>query len=215
MSLSLPNGATVSLATAYGSLITVTAATNANPPVLTATGHTLVNGDIIEVQSGWYRANNKAFRVSAVAANTFSLEGLDASSTVLFPAGQGIGSVKKINTFTKLDQVIGFTPSGGDAKFVAVQLLEAESEVNIPAGFNAASIAITMADDPSLPGFAALKVASDTNALRTLRMLLKNGSAIYYVGYMAYDETPTTEPGQASLVKAAFAQQNRPVRYAS
>lgn len=215
MALSLPNGATVSLATAYGSDITVTAATNANPPVLTATGHTLVNGDIIEVKSGWNGANNKTFRVSAVAANTFSLEGLDASSTTLFPAGQGIGTVKKINTFTKLDQVTGFEPSGGDGKFVSVQLLESDSEINLPAGFNAASITITMADDPSLPGFAALKTASDTKALRTLRLLLKNGGSIYYVGYLAFDETPSTGAGAVMSVKATFAQQGRPVRYAS
>lgn len=215
MSLSLPNGATVSLETAAGAPIPVTAATNASPPVLTATAHGLANGDIIQVQSGWYNANNKAFRVSAVAANTFSLEGLDASSTTLFPAGQGVGTVKKISTFTKLDQVTGFDPSGGDGKFVAVQLLEADSEINLPAGFNAASITITMADDPTLPGFAALKTASDTKALRTLRLQLKNGGSIYYVGYLAFDETPSTGAGAVMSVKATFAQQGRPVRYAS
>lgn len=215
MSLSLPDGATVSLATAYGSPITVTAATNANPPVLSASGHTLVNGDIIEVQSGWNGANNKAFRVSGVAAGVFSLEGLDATDTALFPAGQGIGTVKKISTFTKIDQVLGFDPSGGDGKFVTASLLESDSDINLPAGFNAASILITIGDDPSLPYHLALKTASDKRALRTLRVLFKNGGAIYYVGYTAYDETPSLTKGNVMAVKASFAQQGRPVRYAS
>lgn len=215
MAFTLPNGATVSLATAYGAAKTVTIATNASPPVLTSVAHGLTNGDIIEVTSGWYRANNKTFRVAGVTADTFTLEGLDATSVTLFPAGQGIGSVKKVSTFTKLDQVTGFEPTGGDGQFATVDLLEAESATNIPSGFSAESINITMADDPSLPGFAALKTASDSRALRTLRMLLPSGSAIYYVGYITFNETPTMAKGTAMSVKAAFAQQNRPVRYAS
>ena len=41
MSVSLPNGSTVAIASAYGSAKTVTIATNANPTVLTSTPTTL------------------------------------------------------------------------------------------------------------------------------------------------------------------------------
>ena len=49
----VPTGTLFSVATTFGSAITVTAVTNANPAVCTATAHGLSNGDLIEVTSGW------------------------------------------------------------------------------------------------------------------------------------------------------------------
>ena len=64
-------GTLFSVATTFGSTITVTAVTNANPAVCTATAHGLSNCDIIEFTSGWGRANKRVFLVANVSTNTF------------------------------------------------------------------------------------------------------------------------------------------------
>ena len=57
MSVSLPNGAAIYIASGYGSAKTVSALTNASPAAATSTSHGLSDGTFIEVTSGWSRAN--------------------------------------------------------------------------------------------------------------------------------------------------------------
>ena len=102
MSVSLPNGVLLALATAYAAPQTISAISNASPGVATCTAHGYANGDILEITSGWSRLNNKLVRAASVAANTFQLEGIDTSSTSLYPAGSGIGTVRKVTTFTQI-----------------------------------------------------------------------------------------------------------------
>ena len=50
MAVSLPNGVLLSLATTYGSTMTISGITNANPGVCTTSvAHSLTNGDIVEI----------------------------------------------------------------------------------------------------------------------------------------------------------------------
>ena len=115
MAFSLPNGVTFAVATAYASSLTVTAATNATETVLTVT-NSLTAGDYVEVTSGWNRLNGRIFRLKAATGTTVTLEGIDAdtSSTTNFPAGSGTGSIRKINTFTQISQVLECTSTGGE-----------------------------------------------------------------------------------------------------
>jgi hypothetical protein len=114
----VPTGTLFSVATTFGSNITVTAVTNANPAVCTATAHGLSNGDVIEVTSGWGRLNKRVFEVANVATNTFELEGMDTSSTSFFPAGTGIGTVREVTAWTQLSKVMNPATQGGDPKTV-------------------------------------------------------------------------------------------------
>ena len=49
----LPNGAVLEIARVIGAAVPFTKLTNAKPPVATAAGHTIKNGDILLVNSGW------------------------------------------------------------------------------------------------------------------------------------------------------------------
>lgn len=215
MAFSLPNGTTYSVATIYAALIAVSAATNATEAVLTTATNTYAVGDLVEFTSGWTRANNRVFRVKAAAATSVTLEGFDTTATALFPAGAGIGSLRKISTLVPITQVISCEPSGGDAKFVTVEPMDTDTELNIPAGYSARTLAITIGDDPTLPHHAALKAISDGRKIAAVRAQLPSGSIILYNGYITYDETPTLTKGQVMSVKANMAQQGQPVRYAS
>ena len=214
MAVSLPNGAIFALATAYASNLTVTAASNANPCVLTVT-NTLAIGDFVEFTSGWSRANGRIFRISAASGASVTLEGFDTSSTTLFPASSGTGTIRKVNTWTQITQVLECTSSGGEPQYTTYSFLEQDFDSQIPTTTSAQSIAMTIADDPSLAGYSALRAAALTRAVTGLRATMPQGGVILYNGIVAFDETPSMTKGQLMGCRAGFALQNRPVRYAT
>lgn len=215
MALSLPNGSTIGLASGYGSKITVTALSNASPPVASATAHGLTTGDYVEVTSGWSRLNNKIVRVTSIDADSFSLEGIDTSSTTIYPAGSGTGSVRKVTGFTQLAQILSSTSSGGDQQFLDVQFLEADAQVRIPTVKNAAGLALSIADDPSLPGYQLASAANDDRLPRAMLITTANGSKIAYNAYVSLNKIPSLTVNQAMACEVTLSFLNEPVRYAS
>ena len=215
MSVKLPNGIAWALATAYAAAVAVSAATNASEAVLTTASNTYAAGDLVEYTSGWSRANNRIFRVKAPSSTSVTLEGLDTTSTTLFPAGAGGGSMRKITTRTTISQVLGCTSSGGDTQFVTYQFMDQDSETQIPSGTSAQSLSMEIADDPALPHYAALKNAATTRANTALVGTLPDGSVLLYNAIVSFDETPSMTSKQIMSVKAGFALQGKPVRYAS
>jgi hypothetical protein len=215
MAARLPDGAIVSLATTYGTAKTVSGISNANPGVATSTAHGLANGALLSVVSGWSNLNSRIVRVAGSATNTFNMDGIDTTSTTLYPAGSGAGTVQEITGFTQISQIMGFSTSGGDQQFATFSFLEQGFETQIPTITSAQSISIDIADDPTLPGYIALKAASDARAVRALKLAMPDGSFILYQGYVSLNETPTVTKGSVMQVKATFSLQAKPVRYAS
>jgi hypothetical protein len=203
----------LSLATTYASAVTVTALTNANPAVATSTAHGYSNGDILEITSGWSRLNNRLVRVAGVTANTFNLEGIDATSTTLYPAGTGTGTARKITAFTQISQILELTSSGGEMQFVTYSFLEQDFETQLPTQSSPQNLSVTIADDQTLAGYIAMKAAAQTRSLTGLRAQLPNGSVLYYNGYVNFDETPSMTKNQLMGCKGGFSLQGRPVRY--
>ncbi len=215
MSVKLPNGSILSLATTYGSAKTISAVTNANPAVATSTSHGFSNGDIVEITSGWTKVNSRIYRVANVATNSFEIEGLDTTSTTLYPAGTGIGSAREITALTQITQILGMTTNGGDMQFTTYSFLESDAENQLPTQASAQSIQLDIADDPSLAGYIALKAAAGGRALTGLKLLLPDNSFLLYNGYVSFNETPSLTKGQVMAVKSTFSLQGAPVRYAS
>ncbi len=215
MAARLPDGAIVSLATTMGTAKTVSAITNASPGVATSTTHGFTDGDIVIMSSGWSNLNNRVVRVDNSATSAFDIEGIDTSSVTLFPAGSGSGTATEITAFTQITQIMGFATSGGDQQFATFSFLEQSFETQIPTITSAQTITIDIADDPSLAGYIALKAAADARATRALKIAMPDGSAIYYYGYVSFNETPTVSKGAVMQVKATFSLLGRPVRYAA
>lgn len=215
MAVKLPNGGTFAIASAYGSNITVTALTNANPAVATATTHGLANGDIVEVNSGWAKLNNRICRVIGVTANTFNLEGIDTTSTASYPASGGTGYVRKVTTFTQLAQVLSTTTSGGEQQFTSFQYLEADEASEIPTNKSPRRLVLSLADDTSMPGYIESAKANEDRLQRAIRFSLPGGGFIFYNGYVSITETPSTNQNELMSVQLTVAIQGRATRYAS
>jgi hypothetical protein len=214
MSVSLPNGIVLAIASVYATAVAVTVATNASEAVLTAT-NTFAAGDYVVFVSGWASANNRVFRVKTPTGTTLVLEGLDTTSTVNYPAGAGVGTVAKITTWVPISQVIGLTSSGGDPQYQTYSFLESSSDTQIPTTTSAQSLSMELADDPTLAGFIAVKAAALSRANTALRATLPAGGFILYNGIFAFDETPSMSKGNLMTVKAGVALQGKPVRYAT
>lgn len=213
MSVSLPNGAVVSIASAYGSNVTVSAVTNANPAVATATAHGLSDGDLIEVTSGWSRLNSRVVRIANSDTNTFELEGIDTTSTTLYPSGGGLGTVRKISTWQQITQVLEFTTSGGEQQFVTYSFLEEDVERQIPTVKSPSSFAMTIGDDASLPWYALLSAANDDRNPRAVRITLPSSSSILYNGYVTLNKTPTLTKNEIMGLQSTVSLTSEPVRY--
>lgn len=212
MAVSLPNGIILALATAYASTLPVTAATNAAESVLSVT-NTLAVGDYFEFVSGWSNANNRVFRVKAATGTTVTVEGLDTTLVTLYPAGSGTGSIRKINTWTQITQIMGLTSSGGEPQYQTYSFLEQNFDSQIPTTTSAQSLAMEIADDPALAGYQAVKAVAQTRATTAMRATLPAGGVILYNAIFAFDETPSLSKGNLMAVKAGAALQGRPVRY--
>lgn len=215
MAVSLPNGVILSLATGYANSKTITAITNANPAVASSAAHGLANGALVELKSGWQKLNERIVRVADSTAGTFTLEGMNTLSPIQFPVGTGGGSIREITAFTQITQVLETSTSGGEMQFATFSFIENDFESQIPTQASAQSLAITIADDPTLPGYKALQAAAELREVRALRVAFPNGSVLLYNGYVSFNETPTMNKGEVMGVQATFSLLSRPVRYAA
>lgn len=216
MAVTLPNGSLVHIGSAYGSAITVTAVSNAATAVVTAAAHGLSDGDYIVLTSGWTRLNGRTFRVGNCTTGTFELEGINTADTDVYAAGSGTGSFKEVTTWTQVQQILTVASTGGEQNFTDYQFLEADSAVSIPTFKSPVRITMSIADDPSLPGYVACKAANDDRVPRALRMSYANGSKAAYNAYISIGTTPSLTVNEVMAVEMTATLVNpEPSRYAS
>jgi hypothetical protein len=215
MASSIPDGATLWIASTYSAALTVSTITNANPGVATSTAHGLTNGAIGLVASGWANLNDRVVRISGSVTNAFNLENVDTSSTTRFPVGGSAGTFTPITAWTQITQVMEFASTGGDQQFANISFLEQDFDKQIPSTRNAQTINITLADDTSLTGYTAMKSAAEARSAKALKILLPNGGVLLYQGYVFLNESPMLEKGKLNSIRCGFALQSAPVRYTS
>jgi hypothetical protein len=213
MSVSLPNGALISIANGYLASLNVTAITNANPAVATATAHGYAAGDFVEITSGWSRLTNKVIKVGAVTANTFELLGVDSTLVSIYPAAGGGGSARTVIGYTQLSQILSSSSSGGEQQFLEYQFLESDAQKRIPTFKSAAGLTFSIADDASQPGYLVAVVANDDRLPRAVKASLPGGSVISYNAYVSVNKTPSLTVNEIMAVECTMSLLAEPVRY--
>lgn len=216
MSVSLPNGALVYIASGYGSSKTMSAVSNANPGEATLeSSHGVATGEFIEVTSGWSRLTDKIVRAGTVATDQVPLEGINTTSTTIYPAGSGTGTVREISGWTQLAQILDSSTNGGEQQFLEYQFLEADAQTRIPTFKSASGLTFSVADDPSLAGYVLASTANDDRLKRAIKIVLPGGSIILYNAYVSLNKTPSLTVNQLMSVQVTLSLLNEPVRYAS
>ena len=215
MSVSLPNGSIISIASTYAASKTVTVATNANPCVMTSTTHGFTDADILEVRSGWSQLDQRILRLDAPATDTFALEGFNSTDTAKYPAGGGIGSVRKITAWTQITQILESTSQGGEQQFANYGFLEDSKERQLPTVKTAESIVLSIGDDQTLPWYDIMVAADEDRLPRAIRVRLPSGATIYYNAYVTINKTPTLTRNEIMRLSATLSFVADTTRYSS
>jgi hypothetical protein len=213
MAFRLPNGSTFDFAEEYGPDVTITAISNGNPAVASAAGHTLVEGDIVVVTSGWVKLTGRAFKVGEVAAGTFELLGVNTTSTQSYPAGTSAGTAKKVSKWVNIPQITEVASSGGEQQFYQFGFLEEDEDRQIPTTKSPSTLTLTVADDPSQPYVPVVEAADELKEERIQRLNLVNGDVILYNSIASITNTPSLTRNQIMVRTITLAQQGRVTRY--
>lgn len=213
MALYFPEGSSQQFSQTFAGAKTITAMTNANPAVATSVAHGFLTGDEILLTSGWEDATDSVYRVTALTADTFSIQGLDTSNTGFFPAGTGTGTAQKISGWTSIPQVLSISGSGGDARFTDVQLLAKRNSLKIPTGFNATSITMSLAHDAAQANYITMVGISRNLSKVAFKQVISGGSVTYGYGYMSVSEMPKLNSNQVNAVDAAITVLGRSISY--
>lgn len=214
MAYAFPEGSSQQFSTTFASAKTISAITNANPAVATSAAHGYSTGDEILLTSGWEDATDSVFKIEVVDANSFKILGLDSSNTGYFPAGSGVGTAQKISGWTVIPQVLSISSSGGDARFTDVSPLSKRNAIKIPTGFNATSITLSMAHDPSLAAYQTMLGISRSLSKVAFKQVLGGGSTTYGYGYLSVSEMPKLNNNSVNTVDAAMTILGRSISYA-
>ena len=211
---SVPTGSLFFISTAIAAARTVTVATNATNCVVTSAAHGYTTGDVVEFASAWGRINRRVWEITVLTVDTFTLVGCNTTNATFYPAGQGLGTVRKVTAFTEITQVMSPTSSGGEPKKVAYKYIGSDIEYNINDGFSATSYMIEMdADSIGTPGYTALRDLSDVQSDSVLKIVKRNGGRLYQPCTVALMENESFTDGQINKVKASFDGNNRLTRY--
>ncbi len=212
MSVQIPNGAIFAIASGYGTAVAITALSNATEAVATAT-NTFQVGDFVEITSGWSRLTNKVVRVKAATGTSFTLEGIDTSTTTIYPAGSGLGSARKVSGYTQIAQVLTSSTSGGEQQFVTYQFLESDAQKQLPTFKTPQTLTLSIADDATQPGFILMGVANDDRAQRAIKVTLPSGGILSYNGYVSLNRTPSLTVNELMACQATISVLAEAVRY--
>jgi hypothetical protein len=216
MSIAIPDGAKLWIQNTLGAAVAVSVAANANPAQLTVpNNHGIADGNEFIFISGWEDATESVYRAIASGATSVSAEGLDTSDPSWFTNGGGTGTAQEITGWTEIAQVTDIQMSGGDPKYATVGLLSRRRDIQVPAGFNAMSVSITLADDPLLAGQQALKIAGRTGAKRAFKLQMPGSGPAYWYGAVSFNDAPQIRKGQANTVQATVSLQGNFTRYAT
>lgn len=199
MALKFPDGAVVGFATSLAKSIPFTAATKANPMVISH-NEALSKGDAVAiVQSTWTVINNRAAVVAVTEGESgkASLLGIDTSDPQMF-TGAGAGSLVVASGFIDFSQQGELSSSGGEPQTYTGKHLENPmgQEFEVPIGQTARRYALTLDYDPSLDWFEPAKAITRKRQPTIIRVKLPDGDTIYEYGYVHFNPGLNMQSGQ-------------------
>lgn len=210
-----PEGSKFFFSDTIGSAKTVTAASNADPTVLTAASHGFIDDDELLFLSGWSDASNRVYRANQLSTDTLTPLGLDTADTSFYTPGSGIGTLAKVSSWLELDKILGISPSGGDIRYTDINPINQRNGIKVPTGFNGAAIEFTLGYNLAGANVPAMLRVSRKLKNVALKITISGGGAIYGYGYLSVSEVPQFSANSPLTVKASMTLLNTPIGYAA
>lgn len=183
-------GSSFAISTGLASAKAVSNITNASPPVLTITAHGYSNTDEVLLVVDWEDFNNSVVRVSNQATNSIEVAGYDTTNTTFYPQGSDSGNAYKISGWQALGQILGITPSGGDAKYEELAPFDKRNGVRIATGFNASSFEMELGFNDTRTDQQLLLAASRSQSPLAFRFVMAGPTYAYAYGTVSCSAMP-------------------------
>lgn len=215
MGMTLATGTTAAIAKTYAAAQPFTAITNATEAVLTVTASAIVAGDIVEITSGWGFIDGMIARVKTATTSSITLEGIDTTDTVKFPAGSGIGSLRKISAWTQLAQAKTITASGGQQNYADATRLGDQVQRQIPTTRTPVQLEIESFEEADATWYADIAKADASRKPNAVLLTFPNGSKLYGNGYWTLPKIPAISANEVLTVTASVTFSADATRYAT
>lgn len=203
----LPNGSSVQLSKLWGKKNVVTSISNSlNAEVtLSAPDESISVGDIVLLRSAWIHLDGFVARVKSVQDLVVTLDDVDTSDTVYFPAGGGAGSLTKVGEFIDFPPVTAVAAAGGDQQTTSFQALQMDRAENLNTFKNASTQTYTITHDSADEIRPILKVADKSQDLVVVKFFNSRSSETrLYSAKVSFNEIPATEINQVETVQVVF-----------
>jgi hypothetical protein len=208
------SGLVLSLQSVIGSPITVTAVTNADPGVHSATAHGLLDGDFVLAEyQGMVEANLRIFEIVNKSTDSFEFKDTTTGANGIDTTNWGVfssGTVKKITFGTTLSGVTGFSPSGGEIKKVDSTEVSDLVDTETVVGATAMSYNMTLKWDPASPAQIAMREAFEQRASRAFKIKWPGGQYAAFYGTVGYSGMPGGDNQGLTTTQAAISMQGAP-----
>lgn len=207
----LSNGTQIFIEGSRAAEVAVTAVSNAVDPVMTVadTSDFAVGDFIVVVSASWSGLADKQLRVKAKTATTLTVEGIDTTSLLKFPAG-ATASIAKVLTWYEMPCVQDVSTDGGEQQFVTYQCLADDREQQIPTYKSAVNTTYTFAHEFTNPIYPILRNYDESGALVAIRAFVpKAGEVRLWTGTIAFNETPNVSVNEIETVSVAITVRGR------
>jgi hypothetical protein len=208
------SGLILSMQSAIAASVEIESATNAAPGVFSATGHTLLDGDIILVRaSGMIEVNERLFVVVNKATDSFQLKNASTGSVGIDTTQFGAftsGTFEKITLGTTIPGVQEFSPQGGDIKFLDTTTVSDTRDKQIVAGTTAMSYNLTMQWDIREAAQIAMQAAFEIGEARGFRIRWQDGTYMLFYGSVGFSGMPGGGNQGITTTQAAIAMNGAP-----
>lgn len=197
----LPDGAKLNLYTAALTALAAGAMSNAAHAVVTVANTLQAKAVVVITSEDYPELEGRVACVKAATPDSVTLDGVDTSDLTKFPMGGEVSLIPLVaSEWQRLPYVLSFALSGGELKTGSSSYLDVEDEQEYSQGRSARRLEYTNSWKQDGAARAALKASDGMESVH--RLDFKDGSASYYVGELAYDDTPSTEKGAEMTTKS-------------
>ena len=209
----------VNMESAIAAAVPITSITKAAPGVVTATAHGYANGDYVLISAnGMYQVNNRVYRVTNQATNTFQIEavsggaGIDTTTYDTFTSG----SAQKITFGTSITTITEVSSSDNNTNFIDTTTIHVNQKTQIPGLPEALSYTFNNLWDITDTGQQAMKIASDGQQQKAFKFVFGVGGPIMvFTGYVSFSGTPAGSAQDKITSSATITAFGTPVFYSA
>lgn len=176
-------GTVLNIETTRAATKSITAITNAKPPVVTATGHGYTNGQIVALQNilGMTQMNERAVVVANQTTNTFECKGLDSTLYGTYVSGGDSFLVTMTSVGTVVAIPSAFT---GVAAEIKVTNLGSVAEEKIQGLSDPGDASFEIIVDNADVGQAACRAAKEAQVEKVFTIVLTDGKTSCVVAFV-------------------------------